>query len=164
IGKDLEAMSFASNYHQWIFDEFRPFLGQRIVEVGAGTGSFSELLLSHWAFSLSFIEPSDMYERLLLNVTRWKTNTHIRCYKNGSASVDEGLKMDQTPDSILYINVLEPIPDDEAELAAMYRTLPIGGRIFIFVPALPWLYGAFDRQVGHFRRYTKLELERKCRA
>jgi len=45
VGKYLEAMSFAVNYHNWILDEFRPFLGANVVEVGSGTGSFSELLL-----------------------------------------------------------------------------------------------------------------------
>ena len=45
-GRDLEAMSFAVNYHHWILNEFRPFLGRRIVEVGAGTGGFSELLVT----------------------------------------------------------------------------------------------------------------------
>ncbi len=40
VGKDLEAMSFAVNYHKWILDEFAGLLGKNIIEVGAGTGSF----------------------------------------------------------------------------------------------------------------------------
>src|SRR4051812_30371942 len=44
-GRELESMVFAANYHRWILDIFRPYLGKRIVEVGAGSGSFSELLL-----------------------------------------------------------------------------------------------------------------------
>jgi hypothetical protein len=53
--------------------------------------------------------------------------------------------------------------DDTGELEAMYRTLDPGGRIFLFVPALPCLYGPLDRRVGHFRRYTRAGLEAKCR-
>ena len=45
FGKDLEAMSFALNYHRWIMDELAPFLGGSVAEVGAGTGSFSKLIL-----------------------------------------------------------------------------------------------------------------------
>jgi hypothetical protein len=26
VGKDLEAMDFAENYHRWILDVFRPYL------------------------------------------------------------------------------------------------------------------------------------------
>ena len=57
-GKDLEAMSFAVNYHRWILSIFDPYLGARVVEVGAGTGSFSELLLERRLESLSLVEPS----------------------------------------------------------------------------------------------------------
>ncbi len=64
-GKDLEAMSFAVNYHRWILSIFEPYLGKRVVEVGAGTGSFSELLLEQRLESLALVEPSTaMYQQL----------------------------------------------------------------------------------------------------
>ena len=64
-GKDLEAMSFAVNYHRWILSIFEPHLGKRVVEVGAGTGSFSELLLERRLESLSLVEPSTaMHQQL----------------------------------------------------------------------------------------------------
>ena len=44
-GKELEVMSRAVNYHRWIIDEVRPFLGDTVVEVGAGIGDVSRLLL-----------------------------------------------------------------------------------------------------------------------
>src|SRR4051794_28858274 len=68
-GKDLEAMSFAVNYHHWLLDEFRPFVGRNIVEVGAGKGSFSEMLLAMKPDSLSMIEPSEMFEDLKRNIS-----------------------------------------------------------------------------------------------
>jgi len=68
------------------------------------------------------------------------------------------------PDSIIYVNVLEHVPDDEGELRAVHRALAPGGRVFIFVPAFRWLYGGFDRRVAHVRRYTRPELEGKCAA
>jgi 16S rRNA A1518/A1519 N6-dimethyltransferase RsmA/KsgA/DIM1 with predicted DNA glycosylase/AP lyase activity len=46
FGRDLEAMSFAENYHNWIIDEYKPYLGANVAEVGAGTGNFTELLLA----------------------------------------------------------------------------------------------------------------------
>src|SRR6185369_2169839 len=58
VGKDLEAMSFAVNYHRWILASFAPHFGTRVVEVGAGTGSFSELLVERRPQSLSLVEPS----------------------------------------------------------------------------------------------------------
>src|SRR5215207_5475740 len=162
-GRDLEAMSFAVNYHRWILNVFRPYLGTRLVEVGAGTGLFSELLLGHPAESLTLVEPSADMHRILRNrVQRLRPSMEVEIYNSTFVEVAEQIKARQRPDSILYINVMEHIPDDVTELKAVWRTLGHDGRAFIFVPALPWLYGNFDVDVGHHRRYTKLELEEKC--
>jgi predicted SAM-dependent methyltransferase len=72
------------------------------------------------------------------------------------------IKTVRQPDSIIYVNVLEHISDDEAELRIIHETLSPGGRAFVFVPALSWLFGEFDRSIGHYRRYSKPELEQKC--
>jgi SAM-dependent methyltransferase len=162
VGKDLEAMSFAVNYHKWILDEFRPFLGKRVVEVGAGTGSFSELILQENIDSLSLVEPSEMFESLTANVAQIKNKTQVDFYKSIFTEVATEILDEQKPDSIIYVNVLEHIENDCSELEYIHRTLNKGGRLFIFVPALMSLYGEFDRKIGHFRRYTKPEVEEKC--
>ena len=157
-------MSLAVNYHRWILQSIRPHLGQRLVEVGAGTGSFSELLLESTAERLALVEPSElMYEQLKLRVSNLKTSVEVEAYNATFLEVAEQIKAKHQPDCILYINVLEHIREDEAELALMRRTLSEHGRICIFVPALQWLYGSFDEAVGHVRRYDKAELEDKCR-
>lgn len=163
VGKDLEAMSFAENYHRWILEIFGPHLGSRLVEVGAGTGAFSELILERRPESLSLVEPSGMYRVLAERLAGVRTPTEVRTYNSIFSRVADEIAAAQRPDSVIYVNVLEHVPDDEAELEAVRRTLCDGGRVFIFVPALRWLYGSFDEQVGHFRRYTRGELEGKCR-
>ncbi len=70
-GRDLEGMCFAENYHRWILRIFEPFLGTQLVEVGAGTGSFSELVLKGRIESLSLVEPSEeMYKILHSRINR----------------------------------------------------------------------------------------------
>lgn len=161
-GRDLEAMSFAENYHRWILQIFSPYLGTRLVEVGAGTGSFSELLLEQAVDTLALVEPSaEMHALLVRRTNGCSGSTSIKTYNSLFREVAEQLGQTQ-PDSIIYVNVMEHILDDEGELAAVRQTLPIGGRLFIFVPALRWLYGSFDALIGHHRRYTKRELESKC--
>src|SRR5215469_4163030 len=65
-GKDLEAMTFASEYRRWIMDSLKPYIGRHIVEVGAGNGAFSELLLAAGPASLTVLEPSsNFYSRLI---------------------------------------------------------------------------------------------------
>lgn len=162
VGKDLEAMSFAVNYHKWILEEFRPFLGKKLVEVGAGTGSFSEMLLQEKPENLSLIEPSEMFRFLEQNISQFESETAVNYYNSiFSEAADE---LGERPDTIIYVNVLEHIENDTAELKKVYETLETGGHCLIFVPAFMALYGAFDEKVGHFRRYTKRELEEKAKS
>lgn len=164
VGKDLEAMSFAVNYHRWILDELKPFIGQHVVEVGAGTGSFSELLLELKPQSLALVEPSEMFFSLEKNIANRTGETDLSLYHTVFTDAAGTIAAKQRPDTVIYVNVLEHIEDDEHELKTVFDTLADGGHCLIFVPALMSLYGEFDRKVGHFRRYTKKELEQKCLA
>jgi SAM-dependent methyltransferase len=59
-------------------------------------------------------------------------------------------------DTVLCLNVLEHIRDDRRALDSMATLLrPRGGRLFLFVPAHPRLFGSPDVLAGHFRRYTR---------
>ena len=164
-GRELEAMSAASNYHRWILEIFKPYLGAHLVEVGAGVGSFSELILTqHVCKTLSLVEPSDsMYERLRVHLRQLDMGVALDLYHATFVEAADLIKSEQAPDSIIYVNVLEHIADDEGELDLVRRVLSESGRVFIFVPALKWLFSTFDEQVGRVRRYSKSELEQKLR-
>lgn len=155
FGHDLEAMSFAKNYHLWILDEFRPFLGKHLLEVGAGKGDFSQLLLQTQPAFLTVVEPSKNMFALLEGNLKHQPNTEML---NAFFSDIYNTLSDQ-PDTIIYVNVLEHIVDDKSELTYVYDTLPLRGYVCIFVPALPWLYSTADANVGHVRRYYKKNLE-----
>jgi SAM-dependent methyltransferase len=149
VGKDLEAMSFAEKYHEWILSELRPYLGATIAEVGAGIGSVSRLILESPIDRLDAFEPSaDMFGQLQQNLASDPRANAI----NGFFGVAPA---DTRYDSIVYINVLEHIENDAEELTRAREALHDGGHLLVFVPALPWLYSDLDREVGHFRRYLK---------
>lgn len=165
VGKDLEAMNFAVNYHRWIFEEIRPHLGKNVIEVGAGIGSFSQMILESSPDMLSLVEPSALYDQLVENLSATNGNsTIVDTYHAIFAEVSSDIAAKAEPDAIIYINVLEHIEDDLGELKLIYETLKPGGKCILFVPALQALYGNFDRKLGHFRRYHKGELENKCNA
>lgn len=149
FGKDLEAMSFARNYHAWILAELAPYLGRSVAEVGAGVGSFSSLLLDTRIESLDAFEPSRNMFPLLREALAPDPRARAINGFFGPATIDRRY------DSVVYVNVLEHIEDDAAELAVAREALAPGGHLLVFVPALPWLYSELDRQVGHFRRYRK---------
>jgi len=151
-GKELEAMSFAINYHQWIVDELAPFFGNSMVEVGAGKGDLSAMLIRKGVKKLYSYEPSsNLFPSLRARAEEL----------SGVTAINEFFRPDFAPesfDSVLYVNVLEHIEDDCAELSSAYRALPISGYLLLFVPALSWLFSNADRSVGHFRRYHKKAL------
>ncbi|WP_420447998.1 class I SAM-dependent methyltransferase [Candidatus Palauibacter sp.] len=145
-------------YHRDILRLFSPYLGDRILEVGAGSGNISQLILERQPSHLYAVEPSDrMYELL-----------RERLWENLNASVHHCLlsafmKVENTPgvDSVVSVNVLEHVRDDLAELTMMRAVLRPGGHLCLWVPALPALNSRFDRSLGHFRRYRKRDLVKK---
>jgi SAM-dependent methyltransferase len=151
-GKELEALTFAVNYHRWIIDAFEPYLGETIAEVGAGIGSVSKLLLGKRIKRLFAFEPShNMYPFLEEELRQEERAKAVNDFFS-SRYAQEGF------DSVVYINVLEHIQDDRAELANAREMLNPQGHLLLFVPALTRLYSGFDKQIGHFRRYTKQDL------
>ncbi len=153
-GKDLEMMSFAPKYHAWVLSYFKKFLGKRVAEIGAGTGSFSELLLTEPLMELTVVEPSkSMYKILQKNTSNdSRVISHNEFFPNISNQYDKYF------DSMIYVNVLEHIEYDTKELSYAYNSLREGGSVCIFVPALSWLYSDFDASIDHYRRYHKKDL------
>jgi SAM-dependent methyltransferase len=61
-------------------------------------------------------------------------------------------------DAVLYLDVLEHIYEDRAELARAASLLRPGGALVVLAPAHGWLWTSFDRAIGHHRRYTRSTL------
>lgn len=153
-GRDLEALCFAENYYRWMLGEFAPFVQRRILEVGAGSGTLTERLLQYQPERIVSLEPSE------------NMFPHLRSKYAGSPVVETrgGYLSDCIAelrgqfDTVVYVNVLEHVPDDAAEMRHAVDSLNPGGHLLIFVPALPMLYGTADELFGHYRRYTKQSL------
>ena len=154
-GRDLEAMTQARNYYQWVLDLFIPHLGTHVVELGAGSGNFSELLRNAPGVErLTLFEPSSQMYPLLRD--RFSGCAGVRCHQaifdRDSASCVAGM------DSFVAVNVLEHIEDDGQLLRVVDSLLPTGGSLCLLVPAMPSLYSRFDASIGHYRRYTQSSL------
>lgn len=152
-GRDLEAMAHAPNYHAWIRDELAGCLKGDVLEVGAGAGTFTQALLAASPRSLTSIEPSPAMHALL--VARHGGDPRVTVRPATTSELEAGTARF---DAIVYNNVLEHIADDLAEMRRAHSLLRPGGTLLVFSPALPWLMSAFDRRVGHVRRYRRREL------
>jgi SAM-dependent methyltransferase len=152
---ELGAMERAVNYHRWICDIFTPYIGPRVLEVGAGIGSFSEMLLCHPCVrELIALEPAAN----LFPILARRLASEPR-----ALALQTGLEDAKLPavDSIVLVNVLEHIADDARLLERAHSALADQGTLLLFVPALEWLYGSLDRSFEHVRRYSKERLARR---
>lgn len=153
-GRDLESMSLARRYYEWMFGEFAPHIGKRILEVGAGSGTLTERLLSYGPERVVSLEPSpNMYPLL---EERFAGNKSVETHRAYLSELAASLRGQM--DTVVYVNVLEHVPDDAAEMRMALDCLAPGGHALIFVPALPWLFGTADELFGHYRRYTRESL------
>jgi SAM-dependent methyltransferase len=149
----LARLAEARRLQAWMFSVLRPGGSGPMLEIGAGIGTFSALLLDAGAAPLLLLEPE---EACVAELRR-------RFGDDGRVEVVQEL-LPQSPALrsragafryALCQNVLEHIEDDVAALRAVVRTLEPGGELAVLVPAHPFLFGRLDRRFGHFRRYTR---------
>jgi SAM-dependent methyltransferase len=154
LGTELDLFAYAKNWKSYYAAIIQPYLRGRILEVGAGIGTTTKTLCRGSYDQWICLEPDPT---LLLKIEEliYKSELPNFCQtKNGSIS-----DLNETSlDTIIYIDVLEHIDNDRHELKSCLDRLAIGGNLVILAPAHQWLYSAFDRQIGHYRRYTKQSL------
>jgi 2-polyprenyl-3-methyl-5-hydroxy-6-metoxy-1,4-benzoquinol methylase len=156
--EDLNLLASARHLCDWMFDQFEVPNGGRVVEVGAGIGTFSARLLDAGAAELLLVEPeplsADELER------RFAGNSKVRVVRELLPNAATLRAEAGTFDLVLCQNVLEHVENDGAAVTAMAGALRPHGRLSLLVPAHPRLYGRLDTEYGHYRRYTRERVQR----
>ena len=156
----LERLAAAApRYNAWLIERVLPWVGRRVLEIGAGVGTMSAFLTDRERVVLSDTNPGYL-ERLR---ARFAGQPQMRVVPLRLPATNGELQAERL-DTIICLNVLEHVRDDELSLATMFQLLQPGGRLVLLVPSLPAIYGTLDRALGHFRRYTPAELRRKYAA
>jgi len=160
--RELELLSNTPTSTRLILNQFDDQLGANILEIGAGLGQISTMLVKDGRFITS-LEPDPKLCKLLAASTQ---TLGVRSFPSTleQALTSNQISKDEKFDSIVIVNVLEHIEDDIRELQIASTVLKPNGKIIIFVPAMPSLYGSMDAVSGHFRRYRRSELEAVIRA
>ena len=149
----LEVIGEAANYIEWIAAMCDPYLGGRVLEIGAGHGDLSQRFAV--GRELMATDASERCVRVLEERFAGSPSVSVRRLEAGAEPLEGAV----VPfDSAVMVNVLEHIEDDAAVLAWVHSVLRPGGAVVLYVPALEALYSRFDRMIGHWRRYSKASL------
>jgi 2-polyprenyl-3-methyl-5-hydroxy-6-metoxy-1,4-benzoquinol methylase len=153
---DLETMSEARKYHAHVYGLLRPFVGKRVLEVGAGIGTMTADLLT-MADRVVAIEPNET--SALRARTALGPNPKLDLRVCHLEECDAAALAAEHFDTVVCVNVLEHIEDDVAALRNFRDIVaPSKGHVLIFVPAVQSVYGPLDAELGHHRRYWKRSL------
>lgn len=156
----LDAMESAPRFNEWMYETVKPWLGERVAELGVGRGNLSKFIRRHEHVLLTD------YRRDYLDELqqRWSEQPGLRVSQLDMTRAEDYEQLRFfAPESVVFLNVLEHIEDDRAVLRRLHDTVPEGCRVVVLVPFGMRLYSEFDRLLGHFRRYEAGELEGKFR-
>jgi len=160
VGSELELFAAATQWKDYLHDVLAPFISGDVAEVGAGIGATTRTLATApQARRWTCIEPDGaMFGILSAEAPGLPAPQPV--------NVHHGVLADFPPeprfDTILYIDVLEHIADEAAELREAVARLRMGGRVVALCPAWQFLFTPFDSAIGHYRRHTKSSLRRSA--
>jgi len=152
VGDELDLFAGASHWKEYVRYCLMPHIRGSVLEVGAGIGGTTTFLRPGDHRDWRCLEPDPKLAAILEQTLRQNWPRFEPDVLVGSI---EALAGEQNFDTILYIDVLEHIEDDRAELARAAALLASRGRLVVLSPAHNYLFSEFDRAIGHFRRYNR---------
>ena len=152
--KTLETMAFAKWYNEWLYSLMKRYLGKDILEVGVGIGNFTKLLSK--SDKVTAVDIDRGY------IDKLKEE-EIENALFGYGDIEKGRYFFEGKkfDSIVCLNVLEHIKNDNKALKNMNSLLKKEGKLILLVPAFTFLYSDFDKLLGHYRRYRLKDILKK---
>ena len=160
----LEVIAKAGRFNKWMYDQFRDQLKGEILEIGSGIGNISQLVIEEGRF-ITLSDYNDEYCESLRK--KFPQHTNVReVIKIDLLDPDFENKYSiykEKFDSIFLLNVIEHIEDDLTAVKNCNYLLKRGGHLILLAPAYAWLYCTFDKQLGHYRRYSLKQLKELLR-
>ena len=153
----LNNLTGTPQYLSWLVRVLRPFVGDTVLEAGAGIGNISARLMSRRLLYVAG-EKDPLYLHALRNRFLRTPNVSVRQLDPECPSDFQDLH--QSFDTVLCVNVLEYVADPAATVMTLERTLKLGGVLIVLVPQGRGLYGSLDRAMGHKRRFQRTEVIR----
>ena len=144
-------------YDAWLLEEISPYLGERILEIGCGLGNLIRYLKDK-----EFVLGIDTSLESIVNLRSQYKGFPNLAFEHADITESKILQYEKyNLDTVVSLNTLEHISNDELALMHAFRLLMPRGNLILIVPAHQWLYGTMDASIGHYRRYSKKDLQSK---
>lgn len=156
----LEVIAKADRFNKWMYDQFKHQLKGEILEIGSGIGNISQLVIEESRF-ITLSDYNDEYCESLSKKFSQYSNVRgvMRIDLLDPNFENKYFVHKERFDSIFLLNVIEHIEDDLIAVKNCYYLLKSGGHLILLAPAYSWLYCTFDKQLGHYRRYSLKQLK-----
>src|SRR5580693_2284144 len=151
----LDAFSVTSHFNLWMADTIRPFVGQRVLEIGAGMGNLTRYLSRRRE---RYVATDLDAEHLVRLRNRLRHRPKLESAVLDLSRAEDFQPFANSMDTVICLNVLEHLEDDLACLRNIRSALEPGGRAIILVPEGQNLFGQMDVVLGHHRRYSREQL------
>ncbi|MGD0132216.1 MAG: glycosyltransferase [Bryobacteraceae bacterium] len=154
----LDAFASAPNFNRWMADTIRPYIGRRVLEIGAGMGNLTRLLLPGRKRYVATDIDREHLERLR---NRLANRPHLETAELNAVEPEGQEAFRGQMDTVVCLNVLEHIQDAVGALRNIRSLLEDGGRAVILVPCGQSIYNSLDEELGHFQRYSEDQLRQR---
>lgn len=156
----LHSLERAQRFNRWMAESIAPYVGARVLEIGAGIGNITTWLLPRDLYLASDINPH--YLHYLRNFAAGKPYLQVdridleddACFAPWQGKFD----------TVVCLNVLEHVRDPLLSLRNMASALEPGGRLVLYVPQGQHLYSSLDEVLGHRCRYNREMLAEELRS
>jgi SAM-dependent methyltransferase len=154
----LDVLANAPAFNRWMADTIRPYVGTRVLELGAGIGNLTAQLSPKRACYFGTDIDQEHLARLRGRMQHRPNVSILKCDLENPADFQPFLG---SLDTVICLNVLEHVADDRLGLRNVCSALQPGGQALILVPEGMSVYGTLDKVLGHHRRYSESELRSK---
>lgn len=156
----LDVIADADKFNVWMYKTISKHCFGSTLEIGSGIGNISQYFINDGK-TITLSDIRDNYVDILDQ--KYGSEKGVKGVVNMNLTdPDFDAKFKNylgTFDSVFALNVVEHIEDDKLALENCYKLLKPGGHVVILVPAYQSLYNRFDKELEHFRRYTKKTLK-----
>lgn len=152
----LSELEHTRRFSLWVGDTLRPYVGARVLEIGAGIATLTNQFIPRELYVASDINPH--YLHYLRSYSFGKP--YVRVMEIDASKPGDFTGLEERFDTVLMVNVLEHVPDEQEALKNMWSVLEPGERVVILVPQHPALFGTLDKALEHRERYVAEGLKR----